>query len=151
MAKSTTNILPRPSGCPGSSSSGKYANFALFSCFINDRPGCAIVAVNKEGKEYNITPLFVSVSQGMTLTDHDGNNLPYNSSGGLMNAFKICMVKESDIKYRRLKSPIRKRWQTLSQSTPVLPTGKCSSCWLLIPITILPAFIPYLSGLWILQ
>ena len=77
MAKSTTNILPAHQDVLEALTSGKYGNFALFSCFINDRPGCAIVAVNKEGEEYNITPLFVSVSPGMKLTDHDGNNLRF--------------------------------------------------------------------------
>jgi hypothetical protein len=77
MAKSTTNILPAHQDVLKALTSGKYGNFALFSCFINDRPGCAIVAVNKEGKEYNITPIFVSVSPCMKLADHDGNVLQF--------------------------------------------------------------------------
>ena len=77
MAKSTTNILPEHQDVLEALTSGKYGNFALFSCFINDRPGCAIVAVNKEGKEYNITPIFVSVSPGMKLADRDGNILQF--------------------------------------------------------------------------
>ena len=77
MAAKTTNILPVHKDALEALTSGKYANFALFSCFINGRPGCAIVAVTKEGEEFNITPLFVSVSPGMTLTDHDGNILQF--------------------------------------------------------------------------
>ena len=77
MAKSTTNIFPAHQDVLEALTSGKYGNFALFSCFINDRPGCAIVAVNKEAKEYAITPLFVSVSPGMKLADHDGNILQF--------------------------------------------------------------------------
>ena len=52
--------------------SGDYANFALFSCFANGEPAAAIVAVNRDGDGYAITPLFVSVTPSLTLTDHDG-------------------------------------------------------------------------------
>jgi len=52
--------------------SGDYANFALFSCFANGEPAAAIVAVNREGDGYAITPLFVSITPSLTLTDHDG-------------------------------------------------------------------------------
>jgi len=52
--------------------SGDYANFALFSCFVNGEPAAAIVAVNRDGDGYAITPLFVSVTPSLTLTDHDG-------------------------------------------------------------------------------
>jgi hypothetical protein len=51
---------------------GSYTNFALFSCFVNGQPAAAIVAINPDGGEYDITPLFVSVTAGMALTDHDG-------------------------------------------------------------------------------
>jgi hypothetical protein len=56
------------SGTPGSFrglTSGDYANFALFSCFVNGEPASAIVAVNRQAAdEYQITPLFVSVTPG---------------------------------------------------------------------------------------
>ena len=52
--------------------SGVYSNFALFSCFVNGDPAAAIVAICQEDAEYLITPLFVSVTQAMCLTDHDG-------------------------------------------------------------------------------
>jgi hypothetical protein len=52
--------------------SGDYRNFALFSCFVNGEPAAAIVAVNQDGDGYAITPLFVSVTPSLTLTDHDG-------------------------------------------------------------------------------
>ncbi len=59
--------------------SGDYRNFALFSCFINDEPAAAIVAVNEcapaeEGAEpeYAIQPLFVSITPAMKVADHDG-------------------------------------------------------------------------------
>jgi hypothetical protein len=58
--------------------SGQYGNFALFSCFVDGEPAVAIVTVNEDGPGYVITPLYVSVTKGMTLTDHDGT-LP---SGG---------------------------------------------------------------------
>ena len=55
--------------------SGDYRNFTLFSCFVNGAPASAIVAVTPptdECGEYLITPLFVSVTPDMALTDHDG-------------------------------------------------------------------------------
>jgi hypothetical protein len=52
--------------------SGDYANFALFSCYVNGEPAAAIVAVKQDGDGYAITPLFVSVTPSLTLTDHDG-------------------------------------------------------------------------------
>jgi hypothetical protein len=52
--------------------SGEYANFALFSCFVNGEPAAAIAAVNKHGDGYSIVPLFVSVTPSLQLTDHDG-------------------------------------------------------------------------------
>jgi hypothetical protein len=52
--------------------SGQYGNFAIFSCFVNGEPAAAIVTVNEDGPGYVITPLFVSVTPRMTLTDHDG-------------------------------------------------------------------------------
>lgn len=53
--------------------SGRYGNFALFSCFVNGEEGVAIVSVNEDGPGYAITPLYVSVTAGMDLVDHDGN------------------------------------------------------------------------------
>ena len=47
-------------------------NFALFSCFVKGEAAVAIVAVNEAGGEYAMTPLFVSVTDQMVLTDHDG-------------------------------------------------------------------------------
>jgi hypothetical protein len=52
--------------------SGDYCNFALFSWFVNGEPAAAIVAVNRDGDGYAITPLFVSITPSLTLTDHDG-------------------------------------------------------------------------------
>jgi hypothetical protein len=54
-------------------SSGDFENFALFSCFVNGEPAAAIVAVNRDGEEYIITPLFVSVTASLQMTDHDGH------------------------------------------------------------------------------
>ena len=55
--------------------SGQFENFALFSCFLNGEPAAAIVAIappEREGEDYQVTPLFVSVTDAMVLTDHDG-------------------------------------------------------------------------------
>ena len=64
---------------------GAVSNFALLSCFVNGEPcavslrsprshnrAAAIVAVNSDGADYVLTPLFVSVTDAMRLTDHDG-------------------------------------------------------------------------------
>jgi hypothetical protein len=53
--------------------SGDYANFALFSCFVNGEPAAAIVAINRDGDDYTMRPLFVSITPSIILTDHDGN------------------------------------------------------------------------------
>ena len=71
MRKTEMQIIRATRSCRPASS-GDYANFALFSCFVNDEPAAAIVAVNRDGDGYAITPLFVSVTPSITLTDHDG-------------------------------------------------------------------------------
>lgn len=70
----STNITPDLKAKFDALASGKFSNFALFSCFIDSKPGAAIVAVNQEepGGEVTITPLFVSITEGMVLTDHEG-------------------------------------------------------------------------------
>ena len=68
----TTNITADHRAAFEALTSGDYANFALFSCFVNGEPAAAIVAVNRDGDEYAITPLFVSVTPSLTLTDPDG-------------------------------------------------------------------------------
>ena len=59
--------------------SGNTGNFCLFCCVLSGRPAAAIVAVTvfpprEEGSEseYVISPLFVSITEDMVLTDHDG-------------------------------------------------------------------------------
>ena len=59
--------------------SGAYDNFALFSCYIDGSPGAAIVAIDRrppaeeDGEpEYEVRPLFVSLTPEMKVTDHDG-------------------------------------------------------------------------------
>jgi hypothetical protein len=69
----TTNITADHRAAFEALTSGDYANFALFSCFVNGEPAAAIVAVNRDGDGYAITPLFVSVTS-LTLTDHDGQS-----------------------------------------------------------------------------
>jgi hypothetical protein len=44
----------------------------LMSCFVNGEPTSAIRMVTREGTEFKISPMFVAVTAGMTLTDHDG-------------------------------------------------------------------------------
>jgi hypothetical protein len=47
---------------------------------VNGEPGAAIVAVNRDGDGYAITPLFVSITPSITRTDHDGRT----ASGALL-------------------------------------------------------------------
>jgi len=70
----TTNITADHCAAFEALTSGDYANFALFSCFVNGEPAAAIAAVNRDGDGYTITPLFVSVTPSLTLTDHDGQS-----------------------------------------------------------------------------
>ena len=68
----TTNITADHRATFEALTSGDFTNFALFSCFVNGEPAAAIVAVNRDGDSYAITPLFVSITPSITLTDHDG-------------------------------------------------------------------------------
>jgi hypothetical protein len=68
----TTNISIQHRQAFDALVSGQYNNFALFSCFVDGQPAAAIVAVNRDGEDYTVTPLFVSVTGDMMLTDHDG-------------------------------------------------------------------------------
>ena len=55
--------------------SGEHDNFALLSCFLGDEPVVAIVSISppqNENDGYQIAPLFVSVTDAMVLTDHEG-------------------------------------------------------------------------------
>lgn len=47
--------------------SGEYSNIALFSCFVDGEPSAAIVVI-----ESKIHPIFVAVTEGMRLGDHEG-------------------------------------------------------------------------------
>lgn len=71
----STNIRPEHISAFEALTSGDHDNFALFSCYLDGKPAVAIVAVNRpEGArgEYEITPLFVSITENMVLTDHEG-------------------------------------------------------------------------------
>lgn len=71
-----TNITPGIKEAFDALVSGEYNNFALFSCFVDGEPSAAIVVINEageDGKEIGIQPLFVAITPGMMLTDHDGN------------------------------------------------------------------------------
>jgi hypothetical protein len=67
-----TNIAPEHRAAFEALTSGLYTNFALFSCFVNGEPAAAITAVHKDGDCVTITPLFVSLTGSMRLTDHEG-------------------------------------------------------------------------------
>lgn len=70
----STNITAEHRAAFEALTSGEFSNFALFSCFVNGAPAAAITAVNyQDGGAYVITPLFVSITDGMVLTDHEGD------------------------------------------------------------------------------
>jgi hypothetical protein len=68
----STNITLQHQDAFDALTSGRFGNFALFSCRVDGQPACAIVAIDKDGDDHRIEPLFVSVTDGMSLTDHDG-------------------------------------------------------------------------------
>ena len=53
---------------------GEYDNFELVSCFVNGEPTVAIAVVEED----RITPLFISITPTMVLTDHNGNELEHD-------------------------------------------------------------------------
>lgn len=67
-----TNINPCHKDVFNALTSGEYSNFALFSCFVDGAPAAAIVAIKTDGEAYNVEPLFVSVTETIVLTDHEG-------------------------------------------------------------------------------
>ena len=71
-AKPQTNITPEHKALFDAVTSGKYDNFALFSCFVDGKPTSAIVSIVQDGNEYAIKPLFVAVTADMVVTDHEG-------------------------------------------------------------------------------
>ena len=75
----TTNITEDHRRAFEALTTGKAGTFCLFSCFLSGRPAAAIAAVavclpREEGgePEYVISPLFISITDDMVLTDHDG-------------------------------------------------------------------------------
>ncbi len=55
--------------------SGLSDEFAMMSCFVNDAPTAMIVAARQHGEHVEIMPLFVAITPGMRITDHDGDVL----------------------------------------------------------------------------
>jgi hypothetical protein len=68
----STNITDRHRQAFEAITSGQYGNFALFSCFVNGTPAAAVVSITQDGDTRNVTPLFISVTDDMVLTDHEG-------------------------------------------------------------------------------
>jgi hypothetical protein len=62
-----TNITDNHRAAFEALTSGEYANFALFSCFVNGEPEAAIAAVNRDSGQYIIRPLFVSITPSRLL------------------------------------------------------------------------------------
>ena len=76
----TTNITQAHRRAFEALTGDEAGNFCLFSCFVSGRPAAAIAAVTvypptEEGgePEYVISPLFISITDDMVLTDHDGH------------------------------------------------------------------------------
>ena len=68
-----TNITEKHRDAFNAIASGRYDNFCLFSCWVNGEPTSAICCVTEEGNgEISIVPMFVAVTEGMKIIDHDG-------------------------------------------------------------------------------
>lgn len=68
-----TNIRPWHKTAFDALVSGDSQGMALFSCFLNDEPTAAIVNITRDGADdYRIIPMFVAVTPGMKLTNHEG-------------------------------------------------------------------------------
>lgn len=72
MSVPTTNITTEHRRAFDALRDPAVGNLALFSCFINGTPTAAIVAVTESPDGFQISPLFVAVTDQMHLTDHDG-------------------------------------------------------------------------------
>jgi hypothetical protein len=46
--------------------------FGLVSCYVNGRPSALVVAAQAHGKRIEIMPLFVALTDGMRITDPEG-------------------------------------------------------------------------------
>ena len=75
----TTNITENHRHKFEALTSGAAENHCLFSCYCSGRPAAAIATVTfcrpaEDGGEsdYVISPLFISITEDMVLTDHDG-------------------------------------------------------------------------------
>ena len=75
----TTNITEDHRRAFEALTGDEASNFCLFSCFLSGRPVAAIAAVTvcpprEEGSEpeYVISPLFISITEDMVLTDRNG-------------------------------------------------------------------------------
>ena len=75
----TTNITEDHRRAFEALTGGEADNFCLFSCYCSSQPAAAIAAVTvypptEEGSEpdYVISLLFISITEDMVQTDHDG-------------------------------------------------------------------------------
>lgn len=71
----STNITKNHVSAFEALTSGTFDNFVLVSCFVDGAPAAAIAAITPpetDDGEYTITPLFVSLTPEMVVTDHDG-------------------------------------------------------------------------------
>ena len=74
MSETRTNITDEMARQFDDLTSGRYNNLCLMSCFCNGEPTAAICVVEfTEGELYHIKPMFIAVTPGMKLVDHDGN------------------------------------------------------------------------------
>ncbi|MEX0309691.1 MAG: hypothetical protein AB3N17_05525 [Tateyamaria sp.] len=80
----STNIRAEHVSAFEALTSGQFENFALFSCFLNGAPASPIVAMTQSAAddgEVVITPLFVSVTETMVVTDHDETPACHRKAG----------------------------------------------------------------------
>ena len=92
QARSSTSITPEHRRAFEALLAGG-TGFALVSCFVNATPTAAIVAMTEAcNGDICIAPVFVAVTDDMTLTDHSGTPAHADAAigGALMSAVKIC-------------------------------------------------------------
>ena len=64
-------------------SSGRYENFRLWSCRVNGEESLEIIALHQQDEKTIVAqPLFVAITEGMVITDEDGQRQGGGGGGG---------------------------------------------------------------------
>lgn len=58
-------------------------NYALYSCRVNGVPSAAIVQIKRHDRAFVVRPMFVAVTDSMTITEQDGTPIEPPDEGAL--------------------------------------------------------------------